>query len=74
MRRSTTLVPVEATRAYDIKELIRRIVDSGRFLEIQPEMAQNIVVGFARMDGRSVGIVANQPAVLAGVLDINARR
>jgi propionyl-CoA carboxylase beta chain len=66
------LVPVEATRAYDIKELIRRIVDSGRFLEIQPEMAQNIVVGFARMDGRSIGIVANQPAVLAGVLDIAA--
>jgi len=66
------LVPVEATRAYDIKELIRRIVDSGRFLEIQAEMAQNIVVGFARMDGRTVGIVANQPAVLAGVLDIAA--
>ena len=66
------LVPVEATRAYDIKELIRRIVDSGRFFEIQPEMAMNIVVGFARMDGRTVGIVANQPAVLAGVLDIAA--
>jgi propionyl-CoA carboxylase beta chain len=66
------LVPIEATRAYDIKELIRRIIDDGRFLEIQPEHAQNIVVGFARLDGRSVGIVANQPAVLAGVLDIAA--
>ncbi len=60
-----SLVPTEATRAYDIKELIRRIVDSGRFFEIQPEAAMNIVVGFARMDGRTVGIVANQPAVLA---------
>ncbi|HNO70011.1 MAG TPA: acyl-CoA carboxylase subunit beta, partial [Pseudomonadota bacterium] len=67
-----SLVPLEATRAYDIKELIRRIVDGGRFLEIQAELAQNIVIGFARMDGRSVGIVANQPAVLAGVLDIAA--
>ena len=67
-----TLVPVEATRSYDIKDLIRRIVDDGRFTEIQPEQAQNMVIGFARMDGRSVGIVANQPAVLAGVLDINA--
>lgn len=67
-----SLVPTEATRAYDIKELIRRIVDSGRFFEIQPEAAMNIVVGFARMDGRTVGIVANQPAVLAGVLDIAA--
>jgi propionyl-CoA carboxylase beta chain len=66
------LVPVEPTRSYDIKEIIRRVVDDGRFLEIQPDMAQNIVIGFARLDGRSVGIVANQPAVLAGVLDINA--
>ena len=67
-----TLVPVEAMRAYDIKDIIRRIVDDGRFLEIQPELAGNIVVGFARMGGKSIGIVANQPAVLAGVLDINA--
>ena len=67
-----TLVPAEATRSYDIKDIITRIVDDGRFLEIQPELAQNMVVGFARMDGRTVGIVANQPAVLAGVLDINA--
>jgi propionyl-CoA carboxylase beta chain len=67
-----TLVPVEPTRSYDIKEIIQRIVDDGRFLEIQPEFAQNMVIGFARMDGRTVGVVANQPAVLAGVLDINA--
>jgi len=67
-----TLVPVEPTRSYDIKDIIKRIVDGGRFLEIQPEMAPNIVVGFARMNGRTVGVVANQPAVLAGVLDINA--
>ncbi len=67
-----TLVPAEPTRSYDIKELIHRIVDDGRFLETQPEQALNLVTGFARMDGRTVGIVANQPAVLAGVLDINA--
>ncbi len=67
-----TLVPVEPMRAYDMKSIISRIVDEGRFLEIQPELAQNIVVGFARMDGRTVGIVANQPMVLAGVLDIDA--
>jgi propionyl-CoA carboxylase beta chain len=67
-----TLVPAEATRSYDIKELIRRMVDDGRFLELQPELAGNLVTVFARMDGRTVGIVANQPAVLAGVLDINA--
>jgi propionyl-CoA carboxylase beta chain len=67
-----TLVPIEPTRSYDIKDVIGKIVDDGRFLELQPEHAQNIVIGFARMDGRSVGIVANQPAVLAGVLDIDA--
>ena len=67
-----TLVPTASSKSYDIKDVIHKIVDDGRFLEIQPEMAQNIVVGFARMDGRTVGIVANQPAVLAGVLDINA--
>jgi propionyl-CoA carboxylase beta chain len=67
-----TLVPSEATRSYDIKDVINAIVDDGRFLELQPEMAPNIVLGFARMDGRTLGIVANQPAVLAGVLDIDA--
>ncbi|MCS6914297.1 MAG: acyl-CoA carboxylase subunit beta [Myxococcales bacterium] len=67
-----TLVPEEPTRSYDIKDIIRRVVDNGVFLEIQPEMAQNLVVGFARLEGRTVGVVANQPAVLAGVLDIDA--
>jgi propionyl-CoA carboxylase beta chain len=66
------LVPEEATRAYDIKQVILKVVDDGRFFEIQPEAAQNMVVGFGRLDGRTVGIVANQPAVLAGVLDIAA--
>src|SRR5262249_30390472 len=57
---------------YDMKELIRLIVDDGIFFEVHQHFATNIVVGFARLGGRSVGIVANQPAVLAGTLDINA--
>ncbi|MBP0650592.1 methylmalonyl-CoA carboxyltransferase, partial [Mycobacterium tuberculosis] len=57
-----------------IKELIRKVVDEGDFFEIQPSHARNIVVGLARMEGRSVGIVANQPMVLAGVLDIDASK
>jgi len=67
-----TLVPEDATRPYDIKEAIRLIVDGGQFFEIHENYAQNIVVGFARLGGHSIGIVANQPAVQAGVLDINA--
>jgi len=67
-----TLLPRNPNKPYDIKEVITRVVDTGDFLEIQPEHAENIVVGFARLGGRSVGIVANQPAVLAGVLDINS--
>jgi propionyl-CoA carboxylase beta chain len=66
------LVPEEPDRPYDMKELIRRVVDDGVFLEVHEHFAQNLVVGFARMEGRPIGIVANQPAVLAGVLDINA--
>lgn len=66
------LVPGEPDRPYDMKELIRHVVDDGVFLEVHEHFAQNLVVGFARMDGRPVAIVANQPAVLAGVLDINA--
>ncbi|MFQ6033736.1 MAG: acyl-CoA carboxylase subunit beta, partial [Candidatus Bipolaricaulia bacterium] len=66
------LVPDEPTKPYDIKEVIRRVVDEGRFLEVHKDYAKNIVVGFARLGGRSVGIVGNQPEVLAGVLDINA--
>jgi len=67
-----TLVPVESDQPYDIKEIIHRIVDDGYFLEVHEHFAKNIVVGFARLAGQSVGIVANQPAVLAGCLDINA--
>ncbi len=67
-----TLVPDNPHKPYDMKEVITRVVDQGEFLEIHSDYAQNIVVGFARLGGHSVGIVANQPAVLAGVLDINA--
>lgn len=67
-----TLVPDDPARPYDIKDAIRMIVDQGRFFEIHQAYAMNIVVGFARLGGHSVGIVANQPAVLAGVLDINS--
>jgi acetyl-CoA carboxylase carboxyltransferase component len=66
------LVPDEPDRPYDMKELIRSVVDDGKLLEVQEHFAANLVVGFARLEGRAVGIVANQPAVLAGVLDINA--
>jgi propionyl-CoA carboxylase beta chain len=66
------LVPESPTQPYDMHEVIRRVVDDGNFLEVQPDHAGNIVIGFARLGGRSVGVVANQPAVLAGVLDINA--
>jgi propionyl-CoA carboxylase beta chain len=66
------LIPVEAHRPYDMKELILAVVDDRRFLEVHEHYAQNVVVGFGRFAGRSTGIVANQPAVLAGCLDIDA--
>ncbi|HZS39762.1 MAG TPA: acyl-CoA carboxylase subunit beta [Polyangia bacterium] len=66
------LVPPDSSKPYDMKRVITSVVDDGRFFEIHAEYAQNIVVGFARIDGRPVGIVANQPAHLAGCLDINA--
>ena len=66
------IVPAEPNIPYDIKNILTRVVDDRRFLEVQQHFAQNIVVGFARIGGRPVGIVANQPAVLAGCLDINA--
>ncbi len=66
------LVPAEPMLPYDIKDVIHPVVDENYFFEVHEHFAQNIVVGFARLDGRAVGIVANQPAVLAGVLDINA--
>jgi propionyl-CoA carboxylase beta chain len=66
------LIPTEPSKPYDIKRLIDAVVDDRRFLEVHEHFAPNIVVGFARFGGRSVGIVANQPAVLAGCLDIDA--
>ena len=67
-----SLIPAEAQTPYDMHEVIRHVVDDGTFLEIQPDWAGNILIGYARLDGRSVGIVAQQPAVLAGALDIDA--
>src|SRR5215472_1560901 len=67
-----SVVPSNPNKPYDIKEIIRAVVDSRHFLEVQEHYAQNIVVGFARLNGRALGIVANQPAVLAGCLDIDA--
>ncbi|MBV9624008.1 MAG: acyl-CoA carboxylase subunit beta [Acidobacteria bacterium] len=67
-----TIVPVQSSLPYDIKQVIRMVVDDEYFFEVHEHYAKNLVVGFARMNGRSVGIVANQPAVLAGTLDINA--
>ncbi|WP_295721001.1 acyl-CoA carboxylase subunit beta [Mucilaginibacter sp.] len=67
-----TLLPQIASTPYDIREIIDHVIDTGSFLEIHKDFAENIVVGFARLAGRSIGIVANQPAFLAGVLDINS--
>jgi propionyl-CoA carboxylase beta chain len=67
-----TLVPDNPNQPYDIKELIHKVVDDGDFFELQPDYAKNIVIGMARMEGRTVGIVANNPLVLAGCLDIRS--
>jgi propionyl-CoA carboxylase beta chain len=67
-----SIVPPESNQPYDIKDVIRRVVDEGEFFEVHEHWAKNLVVGFARMDGRSIGIVANQPAFLAGCLDIDS--
>ncbi|WP_421709349.1 acyl-CoA carboxylase subunit beta [Algihabitans sp.] len=69
-----TLVPPSANKPYDMKELIQKVVDEGEFFELQPAYAANMITGFARMDGRPVGIVANQPMVLAGCIDIDSSR
>ena len=66
-----SIVPVKSDQPYDIKQIIRRVIDDGYFFEIQEHFARNIVIGFARLDGRTVGLVANQPEVLAGCLDID---
>ena len=67
-----TLVPENPNKAYDMHELITKVVDDGDFFELQPDYAKNILIGFARMEGQTVGIVANQPLVLAGCLDIKS--
>jgi len=67
-----SLVPANPNRPYDMKELILKVVDEGAFFELQPNYAANIIIGFGRVNGATVGIVANQPMVLAGCLDINS--
>ena len=69
-----SLVPANPNKPYDMKELILKVVDEGDFFEISPDYAKNIVIGFGRMDGDTVGFVANQPVSLAGVLDIDSSR
>lgn len=68
------IIPDNPNMAYDMYEVIGAVVDNGEFLEVQRDFAQNIIIGFARFNGQSVGIVANQPKVYAGVLDVNASR
>ncbi|MCK8059544.1 MULTISPECIES: acyl-CoA carboxylase subunit beta [unclassified Fusibacter] len=67
-----TIIPDNPNKPYDVLDVIRAIVDNGDFMEVQPYFAQNIVTGYARLNGQSVGIIANQPKVLAGCLDVNA--
>ncbi len=69
-----TLVPANPNKPYDMKELILKVVDDGDFFELQPNFAGNIIIGFARIEGATIGIVANQPMVLAGCLDIDSAR
>ncbi len=69
-----TLVPANPNKPYDMKELIQKVLDEGDFFELQPDFARNIVIGFGRIEGSTIGIVANQPMVLAGCLDIDSSR
>lgn len=69
-----TLVPIEAATPYDVKELIMKIADEDDFFELQQAYAANLITGFARLQGRTIGVIANQPLVLGGVLDCNAAR
>ena len=69
-----TVVPADDTQPYDVRDVIERLVDNGDFMEVHEHFAQNIVVGFARMGGHSIGVVANQPMYLGGVLDIDSSR
>lgn len=70
--RLNEIIPDKANAAYDMKEVIKAIADSGDFFEIQPHFAGNMIIGFIRLNGRSVGVIANQPKVMAGTLDINS--
>ena len=70
----TEIIPEDPNQAYDMYKVIRAVTDNGEFFEVQPKFAKNIITGFARFNGQSVGIVANQPACYAGVLDVNASR
>jgi propionyl-CoA carboxylase beta chain len=74
LKRIQNIVPDNANMPYDIREVIDCIIDDETFREVQQDFATNIVVGFARLDGRSIGIIANQPAAMAGVLDIDSSR
>lgn len=67
-----TIIPANAQLAYDMKSIIRKVVDDGDFFEIMPQFARNIVVGFSRMNGRTVGVVGNQPNAASGCLDIDS--
>ena len=67
-----TIIPENPNQPYDVKDVISNLADKNSFFEVQQEYAENIVVGFVRLAGRSIGVIANQPAVLAGVLDVNA--
>ena len=67
-----TLVPDNPNRPYNMVSVVEEVVDDGEFLELFPNYAENIIIGFARLDGRSIGVVGNQPNVLAGCLDIDA--
>ncbi len=69
-----TIIPSNPNKPYDMREVILKLIDEGDFFEMQPDYAANIITGFARMDGETVGIVANQPMVLAGCLDINSSK
>ncbi len=69
-----TLVPPDPQKPYDMRELVLKVLDEGDFFELQPAFAQNVMVGFGRMDGSTVGVVANQPLVLAGCLDVDSSR
>ncbi len=70
----TYIIPANPNQPYDMKEIIRKVADKSEFLEVHKDWAMNIIVGFIRLGGRSIGVIANQPAIMAGVLDINSSR